>query len=38
VRFYDDFEKILAIYRVDRGQLTCVVDNIPNLELDDILF
>ncbi|MFE1745181.1 3'-5' exonuclease [Coleofasciculus sp. H7-2] len=38
VRFYDDFEKMLATYRVNGGQLTCVVDNIPNLEFDDILF
>ena len=27
VRFDDELEKILAIYRVDRGQLTCIVDN-----------
>lgn len=32
VRFYDDFEKMLAIYRVDRGQCTCVVDNLPEPE------
>ncbi|WP_199298068.1 UvrD-helicase domain-containing protein [Trichocoleus sp. FACHB-40] len=38
VRFYDDFEKMLAIYRVDKGQWTCVVDKILNLEFDDILF
>lgn len=27
VQFYDEFEKILAIYRVDRGQWTCIIDN-----------
>jgi DNA helicase-4 len=32
VRFYDDLEKILAIYRVDKGQWTCIVDNYSNLE------
>ncbi|MBO3460670.1 hypothetical protein G7B40_025795 [Aetokthonos hydrillicola Thurmond2011] len=32
LRFYDDLENVLAIYRIDRGQLTSVVDNIPNLE------
>ncbi|MBR8832887.1 MAG: hypothetical protein DSM106950_02290 [Stigonema ocellatum SAG 48.90 = DSM 106950] len=30
VRFYDNLENMLAIYRVDGGQLTCVVDNISN--------
>ena len=32
LRFYDDLENMLAIYRIDRGQWTCVVDNIPDLE------
>ncbi len=32
VRFDDDFEKMLAVYRVDRGQCTCVEDNLPELE------
>lgn len=36
VRFYDDLEKILAVYRVDRRQLTCVTDNIPKLLLPQI--
>lgn len=35
VRFYDDLEKMLAIYRLDRGQWTCVVDNIPELVLSN---
>jgi DNA helicase-4 len=33
VRFYDDLENMLAIYRVDRGQCTPVINNIPELEL-----
>lgn len=33
VRFYDDLENILAIYHVDRGQCTPVINNIPELEL-----
>ena len=32
VRFYDDFENVLAIYRVDKGQLICMVDNLHELE------
>lgn len=36
VRFYDDLEKILAVYRVDRRQLTCVTENIPKLLLPQI--
>lgn len=31
VRFYDDLENMLAIYRIDGGQLTCITDNIPEL-------
>ncbi|MBW4573345.1 MAG: ATP-binding domain-containing protein [Tolypothrix carrinoi HA7290-LM1] len=31
VRFYDDLENMLAIYRVDRGQCTPVINNIPEL-------
>jgi len=31
VRFCDELEKVLAIYRVDKGQWTCVVDNISDL-------
>jgi DNA helicase IV len=33
VRFYDDLENILAIYRIDGGQCTPVINNIPELEL-----
>lgn len=29
VRFYDDLENMLAIYRIDGGQLACTFDNIP---------
>jgi DNA helicase IV len=29
VRFYDDLENTLAIYRIDGGQLACTFDNIP---------
>lgn len=32
VLFEDDFEQMLAIYHVERGQCTCVVDNLPELE------
>ena len=28
VRFYDELENLLAIYRVDEGQWACIVDNI----------
>ncbi len=31
VRIYDDLENMLAIYRIDRGQLNCIADNIPEL-------
>lgn len=31
VRFYDELEKVVAIYLVDEGQWTCIVDNIPDL-------
>lgn len=33
VRFYNELEKVLAIYHVDKGQWTCIVDNIGNTEL-----
>jgi DNA helicase-4 len=33
VRFYDDLENVLAIYRVDRGQCTPIINNILELEL-----
>jgi len=29
LRFYDDLENILAIYRIEGGQWTCVVDSPP---------
>ena len=32
VRFYDDLENEVGIYRVDKGQWSCMVDNIPILE------
>jgi DNA helicase IV len=32
VRFYDDLENVLATYHIDKGQLTCIADNIPELE------
>lgn len=35
VRFYDDLEKTLAIYRIDRGQWTCVVNSIPDSNLQE---
>ena len=28
LRFYDDLENMLASYRINRGECTCVVDNI----------
>jgi DNA helicase-4 len=31
VRFYDELETVLAIYRVDKGQWTCIVDNVSDL-------
>ncbi|MBW4603078.1 MAG: UvrD-helicase domain-containing protein [Calothrix sp. FI2-JRJ7] len=32
VRFYDDLENVLATYHIDKGQLTCIADNIPEPE------
>lgn len=29
IRFFDDFGKMIAIYRVDDGQWKCLLDNIP---------
>ena len=31
VRFYDELETVLAIYRVDKGQWTCIIDNVSDL-------
>lgn len=32
VQFEDDFEQMLAIYHVERGQLICIEENLPELE------
>ncbi len=36
LRFYDDLETMLATYRIDEGQWTCVVNNIPDLESSEL--